>query len=339
MLDLGYPLTRAMLFAMDAESAHERTLGLLSAMPGLLGGMAAITMGPPPASLAFQAFGLNFAGPVGLAAGLDKNGVALRFWPKLGFGFIECGTVTAHAQPGNPKPRMFRVRTDRAIINRMGFNNLGSEALATRMRALREADCWPDVPVGANIGKSKVTPLQEAHEDYAISAKRLAGLADYFTINVSSPNTPGLRKLQDASALARIIDAVLEQVDGTPVLVKFAPDMPAAALAEAVELSITRGISGIIATNTTIGRERLSADPGEAGGLSGEPLWPLSRQVVGQVLDVVAGRVPVIGVGGIHSAAQVAELLQAGCVGVQLYSALIYEGPGLPSRIHRELAD
>ncbi len=338
MLNLAYPLARPVLFSMDAELAHERTLGVLQSMPGMLGSLAAVTMGSPDPSLAFEAFGLKFAGPVGLAAGLDKNGVAIPFWPNLGFGFVEVGTVTAHAQPGNPRPRLFRLPSDNALINRMGFNNAGSEALAKRLTELRNSDKWPSVPVGANIGKSKKTPLDEAPGDYATSTRRLKGLADYFTVNVSSPNTPGLRRLQNADSLARVLDGVLANAYETPVVVKFAPDMDPDALAEAVELVVTNGAAGIIATNTTLDRSGLTADPGEPGGLSGAPLWDRSQGVIKHVLDVVNGRVPVIGVGGISTAEHVRELLDAGCVGVQVYTAMIYQGPGLPSRINRELA-
>ncbi|TNE88604.1 MAG: quinone-dependent dihydroorotate dehydrogenase [Deltaproteobacteria bacterium] len=338
MLNLGWPLTRRVIFSMDAETAHERTLGLLSAAPGALGGLASLTMGKPAPSLARDAFGVRLAGPVGLAAGLDKNGVAIPFWPTLGFGFVEVGTVTAHPQPGNPKPRMFRIPEDGAIINRMGFNNGGSEALAVRLRALRESGRWPTCPVGVNIGKSKITPLDEAPEDYRISARRVAELADYLTVNVSSPNTPGLRELQDRGPLEAILTAVLAEAGDTPVLVKLAPDLEPEAIAEVVDLAVELGLAGLIATNTTIGREGLTHDPGESGGLSGRPLWPLARQRIQVALDASAGRLPVVGVGGIHEAAQVADLLRAGCVAVQLYSSLIFEGPGLPSRIHRELA-
>ncbi|MBW2256912.1 MAG: dihydroorotate dehydrogenase (quinone), partial [Deltaproteobacteria bacterium] len=195
MLDVVYPLIRPLLFSLDAEQAHATTLRALAAAPRLAGRVAALTMGPPPSELARDAFGVRLAGPVGLAAGLDKDAIALPFWPSLGFGFVEVGTVTAHPQPGNPRPRLFRLPRDRALINRMGFNNHGSAALASLLRSLRARDRWPEVPVGVNVGKSKVTPLAEAHSDYATSVRRLQGLADYFAVNVSSPNTPGLREL------------------------------------------------------------------------------------------------------------------------------------------------
>jgi dihydroorotate dehydrogenase len=336
VLDLGWPLTRSLLFRMDAERAHELTIDAVAAAPRTLGAIARITMGAPDPSLAREVAGVRWAGPVGLAAGLDKDGRAIPFWPSLGFGSVEVGTVTAHAQPGNDRPRLFRLVEERALVNRMGFNNLGSEALAARARALRDAGRWPAVPVGANVGKSKVTPVEEAHADYALSVRRLAGLFDWFTVNVSSPNTPGLRDLQDASLLARLLPAVVAEAKGTPVLLKLAPDLGDDAIVAAVELARREGVAGIVATNTTIRRDLLAVDPGQAGGLSGRPLWPLARDRIGVVVGA-AGGLPVIGVGGIERSDQVRELLELGCAAVQLYSALIYEGPGLPARLHREL--
>ncbi|TVQ91767.1 MAG: quinone-dependent dihydroorotate dehydrogenase [Deltaproteobacteria bacterium] len=338
MLDLTWPLVRPLLFQLSAERAHELTLRTLARAPRLVSGLARTTQGPPDPSLGVDAFGLRLGGPVGLAAGLDKNGVATTFWPSLGFGFIEVGTVTAHPQPGNPQPRLFRLPADGALINRMGFNNGGSQALADRLRALHQAGRWPSVPVGANIGKSKITPLDQAPQDYATSTERLAPLVDWFTVNVSSPNTPGLRSLQEPAALQGILGAVLKRASGRPVLLKLAPDLAPAALAEAVELAIAEGVAGIIATNTTVTRDGLRRDPNERGGLSGRPLWPLARSRIQTALDTAAGRVPIIGCGGIHTTEQVEELLTAGCVAVQIYTGLIFEGPGLPSRINRALA-
>jgi len=335
MLDIAYPVTRAILFSMDAENAHHMTFRAISTAPRLLAAIASMTMGPPSLSLAREVAGLKFAGPVGLAAGLDKDGVAVPFWPSLGFGFIEMGTVTAHPQPGNPRPRMFRLVDERALINRMGFNNRGSENLAGRLRALREAGRWPSVPVGVNIGKSKITPLDEATDDYVTSTKRLQGLADYFTVNVSSPNTPGLRSLQDRDTLAELLPAVMEAAKGTPVFLKLAPDLAPEGTADLVELACELGVSGIVASNTTIRRDVLRSDPDEGGGLSGRPLWKLARSSIQTALDTANRRIPVIGVGGIERADQVQELLDAGCAAVQVYTAFIYEGPGLPSRLNR----
>jgi dihydroorotate dehydrogenase len=218
MLDVAYPLLRPLLFSLDPERAHTLTLRSLAMAPRLLRRIAALTAGPPPPELAREAFGVRLAGPVGLAAGLDKDGVALPFWPSLGFGFLEVGTVTAHPQPGNPRPRLFRLLRDRALINRMGFNNRGSADLAARLRSIREQGRWPEIPVGVNVGKSKVTPLDEAPSDYATSVRRLQGLVDYFAVNVSSPNTPGLRELQERAHLERVLGAVMEAANSTPVL-------------------------------------------------------------------------------------------------------------------------
>ncbi len=337
MLDLLYPLLRPLLFSMGADKAHDAMMSVLGAAPRSLGALASIGTAMPAASMARDAFGVRLAGPVGLAAGLDKDGVAVPFWPRLGFGFIEIGTVTQHAQPGNPKPRMFRIVEDNALVNRAGFNNAGSAALATRLERLKARGLWPDIPVGVNVGKSKVTPLEEATEDYVTSIRRLEGLADYFTVNVSSPNTPGLRDLQGSEFLAELLTSAVEAAGDTSVLLKLAPDLSDEALAEAVEVAAQSGAGGIIATNTTITRDALTRDPGEAGGMSGRPLWSLARQKIGVALEAADGRIPVVGVGGIHSAEQVQELLSAGCVAVQVYSAMIFEGPGLISRLNRQL--
>ena len=335
-IDGTWPLVRAGIFSFDAEVAHEGTVAAAAAAPGLLGALIGAGSAPAP-GLGRDVGGVRWAGPVGLAAGLDKDGTAIPFWAKLGFGSVEVGTVTAHPQPGNDKPRLFRLPADHAVINRMGFNNHGSEAMATRLRALREAGRWPSVPVGVNVGKSKVTPLEDAVDDYVTSIRRMTGLGDWFTVNVSSPNTPGLRSLQDRAVLERLLPAALEAAKGTPVWLKLAPDLDDDALRDAVHLGLSSGLAGIIATNTTLTRPQ--ATPTEqAGGLSGAPLWPLARAKIGVVLEASAGRLPVIGVGGISTAAQVDELLKAGCAAVQLYTAFIYEGPGLPSRLHRGLA-
>ncbi len=346
MLQTSYRLLKPLLFGLGAETAHNRLLGALAVAPDLTALVASLGASTPAPKLAREVAGLPFAGPVGLAAGLDKDGVAIPVWEALGFGFIEVGTVTALAQPGNPKPRLFRLPKDRALINRMGFNNRGSAALAAQLRRLKRADKWPKVPLGVNVGKSKVTPPDEAVADYVTSIERLAGLADYFTVNVSSPNTPGLRDLQERSALERLLPAVLVAARATPVFLKLSPDLAPEALAEAVDLAATLGIHGVIATNTTIsrplaaepGETGLTHDPGESGGLSGRPLWPLARQRIATALEAAAGRIPVIGVGGISTHKQVTELLDAGCAAVQLYTALIFEGPGLVSRLHGELA-
>jgi dihydroorotate dehydrogenase len=233
---------------------------------------------------------------------------------------------------------MFRYPDQDALINRMGFNNHGSAALATRLRDLRERGRWPDVPVGANIGKSKITPLDEAVDDYVTSLQRLAGLPDYFTVNVSSPNTPGLRDLQGEDALRELLGPVVDAANGTPVLLKLAPDLADEGIHTAVELAFQAGITGLVATNTTVRRDLLTHDPKQAGGLSGAPLWPFARERIQVTLEAAAGRLPVVGVGGIDDGTKAAELLDAGCVAVQLYSGMIFRGPGLIRRIHTDLA-
>jgi dihydroorotate dehydrogenase len=337
LLDLGWALGRPLLFSLDAERAHRMILGSLGCTPRLqAAGMAALSRGPA-ATLACKLGPLEIPSPIGLAAGLDKDGEAIEVWPSLGFGFIEVGTVTAHPQPGNPAPRLFRLKAERGLINRMGFNNHGSEALAARLTALRTADRWPNIPVGVNIGKSKITPLDEAVGDYLMSIDRVRELADYLVVNVSSPNTPGLRELQRGDHLPRLLGAVVPAAGSCPLFVKFSPDLSDAELDQAVDAALAAGCTGIIATNTTNSRPGTTDRLGEPGGLSGAPLWPLARKKIGHVLARADGRIPVVGVGGISGPEQAAELLDAGCAAVQVYSAMIYEGPGLVGRINRGL--
>jgi dihydroorotate dehydrogenase len=327
-------LTRPFLFMLNAERAHRLVMSTLSAAPRLHGFFIRILVGPPRRFSPIMVGGLRLAGPVGLAAGLDKDGEAVSFWPALGFGFIEMGTVTCHAQEGNPGPRLFRLKPEGALINRMGFNNEGAAALAERLAAIRAAGRWPNIPVGANIGKSKITPLENAIDDYLESVRVLAPVVDYFTVNVSSPNTPGLRKLQEAEPLHALLSAVVAAAKELPVLVKFSPDLDDSALSGAVKVAITSGCSGIIATNTTCSRPLTTGRLDETGGMSGAPLWPLSRARLQLILDEANGAIPVIGAGGIRTAAQAQELLDAGCAAVQLYTGLIFEGPGLIHQIN-----
>jgi len=340
LLDRLYPAVRGALFAMDAEDAHERTLTMVERAPRLLGALVRPFAGAPDAELARDVGGIRVLGPVGLAAGLDKDGRGIPFWPSCGFGFVEVGTVTMHAQAGNPRPRLFRLRDEAAIINRMGFNNRGSQALATRLRALRASGRWPAVPVGANLGKSKVTPLDIAPADYATSTRRLKGLVDWFTVNVSSPNTPGLRDLQDSDALETLLPRVMEEAGDTPVWLKLAPDLTDEAMQQAVAIAIRHGLAAVVATNTTIRRDALATSAGvaaEKGGLSGRPLHGLAKDRIRVVCDAAGEHIDVVGVGGIETAEQAQDLLDLGCKAVQLYTAFIYEGPGLPARLHRGL--
>lgn len=332
LLDLSWKILRPALFSMDAERAHEWTLHQSAIWAPLLRLLATRPTQP------CQVGPLQWGGPIGLAAGLDKNGIAIPAWEALGFGAIEVGTVTAIPQEGNPKPRLFRLISERAIINRMGFNNLGAEALAVNLGTLKAKGHWPNVPVGANLGKSKVVPNEEAIGDYLKSLEYLEGKADYFTINISSPNTPNLRALQDKEPLQRLLGAIIPAAKTTPVFLKLAPDLTAEALTEAVEVAIMAGCSGLIATNTTISRPETTGRLNEQGGLSGQPLKPLAQSGIRTVLQAAAGRVPVVGVGGISTVEDANDLLKMGCAALQIYTSLIYEGPALVGRLHQGLA-
>ena len=318
----------ALLRALDAETAHGLAIRALQMVP------------LPPARaddpiLATTVAGLALPNPVGLAAGLDKNGEALHGLSRLGFGFVECGSVTPLAQPGNPKPRLFRLSEDRAIINRMGFNNAGLEAFAARL-----ADRPRNAIVGANLGANKDTEDKAA--DYVAGLIRLKGLADYVTVNVSSPNTPGLRALQGRAALDDLLGRLAEArgTDPTPVFLKIAPDLTAAEIALIVEASLDHGIDALIVSNTTLDRpDSLRArDRAEAGGLSGAPLKARAGAALRAAAEAGGGRLPLIAAGGIDSGAEAYARIRAGASAVQLYSALIYEGPGLIGRIKRDLA-
>ncbi|NLU80490.1 quinone-dependent dihydroorotate dehydrogenase [Micromonospora sp. HNM0581] len=316
----------------DPEVAHEftlRRLAALSRMPVALAAVRARYAVAAPRTV----FGVRFANPVGLAAGMDKDGVALPAWPALGFGFVEVGTVTARPQPGNPRPRLFRLVDSEAVINRMGFNNAGAQALADRLRALPRP---LGVPLGISLGKSKVAALEDAVADYRESYRLLRGHGDYFAVNVSSPNTPGLRALQDREHLDALLAALVGE---KPVLVKIAPDLTEPAIAELLEVCLARGAAGVIATNTTLGRDGLApADrgrSGEAGGLSGRPLADRARQVVAFVHAETGGRLPVVGVGGIVDPDDAARMFDVGASLVQLYTGFIYRGPALPRAVAR----
>jgi dihydroorotate dehydrogenase len=345
-------LLRPVLFRLyrgDAEAAHEVTLALLAALTrsrALTGAVGRLFAFSRP-ELTRQVFGLSFPSPLGLAAGMDKDGLALPAWAALGFGFVEVGTVTWQAQPGNPRPRLFRLPADEAIINRMGFNNRGAAALAAR---LADLPALP-IPLGVSIGKSKAAPPEEAVADYAAALRVLFDHAGYVAVNVSSPNTPGLRALQDRAQLAALLGAlqrenqVLAAARATaprPLLVKIAPDLSEPAIAELLEVCAAHAIAGLIAVNTTIERAGLHhAGPAlvaETGGLSGRPLAARAREVVAFIARETGGRLPIIGVGGIGGPDDAARMLEAGATLLQLYTGLIYAGPGLPRRINRALA-
>lgn len=340
-------LIRPLLFRRDSETAHNLAVNSLARASGsrFLLGMVRAVYGSP--DVPAEVFGLNFPNPVGLAAGMDKHAAAVPGWAALGFGFTELGGVTWHAQEGNPKPRMFRVIPDEAVINRMGFNNSGAEVVAQKLCDLKKSGLWPGHPVGINLGKSKITPLEKAAEEYARSFRALRGLADFFVVNVSSPNTPNLRQLQEKAELDQILVAMQEANTGTPaapILVKVAPDLPFEALDEILELAGPRKIAGIVATNTTISRPqtkdaRLQKIYAEAGGLSGRPLRARSTEIIRYLYKQTRGRVPIIGVGGIFNAEDAWEKITAGASLVQCYTGLVYEGPGLAKKIVTGLRD
>jgi dihydroorotate dehydrogenase len=333
-------VARPVLFRLgdgDAEAAHEWTLHRLAAVskhPALLRALrrlGRVTEAPR------EVFGLRFPNPVGLAAGMDKDGAALPAWPALGFGFVEVGTVTCHAQPGNDRPRVFRLRSSDAVINRMGFNNAGATALADRLATVPPIG----VPLGISLGKSKVTPLDQAVGDYLASLRQLRPYGDYFAVNVSSPNTPGLRTLQDRSHLSELLAALRAEAGTKPILVKIAPDLTEPAIADMLEVCQDKGVAGVIATNTTLHRVGLAPRDfvlGEqAGGLSGAPLAARAREVVAFVHRETSGALPIVGVGGILDVADAARLFDAGASLVQLYTGLIYRGPRLIRDIVRDL--
>lgn len=327
-MDLYTTLLRPLFFSLDAEEAHELVMSTLkvgSSFPSFVRLMAGAAVSAAPRTVA----GIKFPNPVGLAAGMDKNGVALAAWEALGFGFIEVGTITALAQPGNPKPRLFRYPDKQALINRLGFNNEGVEAVAARLEALHSSGRWPRIPVGLNIGKSKITPGEDAHLDYLASFKRLHGLGDYFVINVSSPNTPGLRALQSTEALGKIIRTLRdwEGASHRPLFVKIAPDLAEEDLVAIVQLAETEQLAGLIATNTTLDHSCIPAEQDQIGGLSGLPV----RQRSVTALQIIRRQttLPVIGCGGISDAESAAERFRAGADLLQVYTAFIYQGPAL----------
>jgi dihydroorotate dehydrogenase len=316
-------LLRPFFFMLPAEAAHNLAiLGLRMTPPSLLRAAFGATPQKPT-----KLFGMTFPNPVGLAAGMDKNANALRAWEALGFGFVEAGTITALAQPGNPKPRCFRYPSQQALINRMGFNNSGASVAAVRLARQKASGRWPRVPVGINIGKSKLTPNEQAASDYATSYKLLLPFGDYFVINVSSPNTPNLRALQDRDSLAEIIRTLKRINNIKPLLVKIAPDLTDEAVRDIAALAESEHLAGLIATNTTLDHSSVPKDSDQQGGLSGTPL----RQRSTEVLRIMrsATDLPIIASGGIMDAASAHEKLEAGASLVQLYTGFVYHGPEL----------
>jgi len=334
-----------MLFGFDSEQIHNFTIKALGGFSGsaVCCDLLQDFFGAP--RLPVELCGLNFPNPIGLAAGMDKHAAAVPAWEALGFGFVELGGVTWHAQPGNPPPRMFRAVADGALINRMGFNNPGAEAVAEKLAGWKRAERWPRHPVGINLGKSKVTPLERAADDYANSFRCLRSFADFFVINVSSPNTPNLRQLQDKAALDEILAAIqAQQLAGErrPIFVKVAPDLSFEALDEILELVEPRGLAGVVATNTTIARPgKADAELGpiyaEPGGLSGRPLQARSTEVIRHLYGQTKGKLLIIGVGGVFTVEDAWEKITAGASLLQLYTALVYEGPGVASQLVKGL--
>ena len=335
-------LVRPWLYLLPPEPAHLSVMALLRCVGR--GGLRRLLPAPAPRSrLALTLWGVDFPNPIGLAAGFDKDGEAYGALSRLGFGAIEVGTLTAQAQPGNPRPRMFRLPRDRALINRMGFNNCGAEAAAGHLARERQRT----VPLGINIGKTKAVALEDALDDYATSTRWLSPLADYLVVNVSSPNTPGLRDLQAVSQLRPLLQRIQEEISATaarnvPLLVKIAPDLAPEDVDAVADLCVELGLAGIIATNTTIARDGLLTAPEEvarcgAGGLSGPVLRERSLALLRRLYGRVGSRLAVISVGGIETVDDVWGRLAAGASLVQLYTSFIYSGPALPRTLARQL--
>ena len=337
-----YPLLRPLLFLFPPERAHHLTFRMLESAKHFPGALALVGGSRPPEQAALEVMGLRFPGPIGLAAGMDKDAAHVDALARIGFGHVEVGTLTPLAQPGNDRPRLFRLKADRALINRMGFNNGGVQAAVERLRHRPQG-----IIVGGNIGKNKVTPNEQAIDDYVKCFEALHPVVDYFTVNVSSPNTPGLRALQEKGPLLEIL-AELKRRDAAkavhrPILLKIAPDLTDEQLDDIVAVVKESGIAGVVATNTTISREALKMPQAEvdaigAGGVSGVPVRARSTEVVRYLRARLPKPVVIIGVGGIDSAEAAMEKLDAGADLVQVYTGLIYEGPGLLKKINAAFA-
>lgn len=334
---MSYHRLRPLLFRFDPETTHNRILKLLAFASATGLGRAALrrAYGFDDPRLATEVFGRRFRNPVGLAAGYDKDGVAIAGLAALGFGHLEIGTITYQPQPGNPKPRVFREPAANALINSMGFPSHGAAAVKPHLLAARPR--VPGTVLGVNFGKNKATPLEQAVNDYSACLRLLGGAADYATINISSPNTAGLRDLQHRAYLEPLLTEVLrvraEAAPGLPLLVKIAPDLTLAEVEEVLDVALAVGVAGLIATNSL-----KSEPPRRAGGLTGEPLRARSTEIVRHLYRQTGGRLPIVAVGGIHDAAAALEKVQAGASLVQIYTGMIYEGPGLVRRINQGLA-
>jgi dihydroorotate dehydrogenase len=333
---------RPFAFALPPERVHRMAMGALSAACPWLGLSLGGNHPCRHPSLVCEAMGLRFPNPIGLAAGLDKDAEAIEAWQAMGFGFIEVGTVTAHAQPGNPQPRLFRLPADGALMNRMGFNNHGAEAMGRKLTRLREQNRIR-VPLGVNLGKSKITPNDEAASDYRKSFDAVGALADYLVVNVSSPNTPGLRDLQTTDEVRRIIGAVMEGNQKLsaprPVLLKLAPDLADEDAIDSAKAALDEGAAGLILTNTTISREGLLGPiPEGTGGISGTPVYARSTEQLRIVREAIGEGPTLVGVGGITDEETMRGKLNAGADLVQIYTGFIYGGPGMVSALCKALA-
>ncbi len=332
-----YRWARPALFRLGAETAHDWTMaaaGFASRMDWACALAKRVFQESLPPSVATECLGLRFPTPVGLAAGLDKDGEAIDFWAALGFGFLEVGTVTpGTGQPGNLAPRLARFPQQAALLNRMGFNNRGAPALAARL-AMRRTK----IPVGANIGMAKATPLELAAQDYRSAAAAVGPVADFLTINVSSPNTPGLRRLQAVEHLHPILDAVRSAAPERPILLKLSPDLEDSELDALAEWALAESVSGLIATNTTRRTDLLTAGVPFEGGVSGSPLRSRAEAVVRRLYRVLRGRVPIVGVGGIDSGPAAYARIRAGAALVQIYTGFVYGGPAIVNEITQHLA-
>ncbi len=340
-----YQVLKKLLFQFDPEAVHETVMHALQAASRSKPALEVIARicAPSDPRLSVKVWGLEFPNPVGLAAGFDKNALALAAWPALGFGFVEMGSVTLLEQLGNPRPRLFRLPEDQGIINRMGFNNDGADKVAARLERLSGTRGLLSVPLGINLGKSKLTPLELATQDYLYSLEKLWKYGDYFVVNVSSPNTPGLRQLQDKDKLevllSSVMDFVKRQERAKPVLLKIAPDLSFSQLDEVLSLLEQYQLSGVIATNTTLSREGLKNPLEQAGGLSGAPLAKKSLEFLKYLNNQLEGRLPIVSVGGIFNADDVLERLDLGASLVQVYTGWIYEGPLMMQKIARGLLE
>ncbi len=329
MLDSLYRrMLKPFFFSLDAETAHRMTLHLLSIAPPL-------ALSPDPPELALNLWGIDFSNPIGLAAGMDKDAIAARAWESIGFGFAEMGTITPRPQPGNEKPRVWRLPEHRALINRLGFPSEGIDVVAPRIERIRKSGIA--IRIALNFGPNKDTPPAGVAADYATLMSKLGAFADFIVVNVSSPNTPGLRNWQSPERMREIFAAMHTDAHRAPILVKLAPDLEADDLYRICDTALELNLDGIVACNTTIARESLAVASSHPGGLSGAPLLKPARDLIRNIYMHTGGKIPIIGVGGVASADDAYGHIRAGASMVELYTGLVYEGPGLIDRIKKGL--